>query len=136
MEVINATGRRKKAVARVYLSKGKGNVTINKKDYKVFFPTTVLQGKVQQAFEATETSKTYDVKVNVAGGGITGQAEAVRHAIARALVKIDEDNRAKLKIDSLLTRDPRMVERKKPGQPKARKKFQFSKRYYKLLFSI
>jgi len=128
MEVINATGRRKKAVARVYLSKGKGNVTINKKDYKIFFPTSILQGKVQQAFEATETSKTYDVKVNVAGGGITGQAEAVRHAIARALVKIDEDNRAKLKVDSLLTRDPRMVERKKPGQPKARKKFQFSKR--------
>lgn len=128
MEVVNATGRRKTAVARVYLSKGKGNVTINKKDYKVFFPTTVLQGKVQQAFEATDTAKTYDVKVNVAGGGITGQAEAVRHAIARALVKIDEDNRAKLKVDSLLTRDPRMVERKKPGQPKARKKFQFSKR--------
>ncbi len=128
MEVVNATGRRKKAVARVYLSKGKGNVTVNKKDYKVFFPTTVLQGKVQQAFEATETAKVYDAKVNVAGGGITGQAEAVRHAIARALVKIDEDNRAKLKVDSLLTRDPRMVERKKPGQPKARKKFQFSKR--------
>lgn len=128
MEVTNATGRRKKAVARVYLSKGKGNVIINKKDYTVFFPTTVLQGKVQQAFEATETAKQYDVKVNVAGGGITGQAEAVRHAIARALVKIDEDNRAKLKVESLLTRDPRMVERKKPGQPKARKKFQFSKR--------
>ncbi|MBL4667720.1 MAG: 30S ribosomal protein S9, partial [Flavobacteriales bacterium] len=93
MEVINALGRRKKAVARVYLSKGKGNVTINKKDYKEFFPTTVLQGKVQQAFEATDTAKTYDVKVNVAGGGITGQAEAIRHGIARALVKIDEENR-------------------------------------------
>ena len=128
MEVVNATGRRKTAVARVYLSEGKGNVTVNKKDYKVFFPTTVLQGKVQQAFEATNTTKTYDVKVNVAGGGVTGQAEAVRHAIARALVKIDEENRPKLKKDSLLTRDPRMVERKKPGRPKARKKFQFSKR--------
>ncbi len=128
MEVVNATGRRKTAVARVYLSKGKGNVTVNKKDYKVFFPTTVLQGKVQQAFEVTENAKTYDVKVNVTGGGITGQAEAVRHAIARALVKIDEENRAKLKVNGLLTRDPRMVERKKPGQPKARKKFQFSKR--------
>jgi len=128
MEVVNATGRRKTAVARVYLSEGKGNVTVNKKDYKVFFPTTVLQGKVQQAFEATTTLKTYDVKVNVAGGGVTGQAEAVRHAIARALVKIDEENRPKLKKDSLLTRDPRMVERKKPGRPKARKKFQFSKR--------
>ncbi len=128
MEVVNAIGRRKTAVARVYLSAGKGNVTVNKKDYKVFFPTTVLQGKVQQAFEATNTAKTYDVKVNVSGGGVTGQAEAVRHAIARALVKIDEENRPKLKKDSLLTRDPRMVERKKPGRPKARKKFQFSKR--------
>lgn len=128
MEIINATGRRKTAVARVYLSKGKGNVTVNKKDYKVFFPTTVLQGKVQQAFVLTQTKDTYDVKVNVFGGGITGQAEAVRHAIARALVKIDEANKPLLKVDSLLTRDPRMVERKKPGQPKARKKFQFSKR--------
>jgi len=128
MEVVNATGRRKTAVARVYLSKGKGNITVNKKDYKDFFPTTVLQGKVQQAFDATETSKQYDVKVNVDGGGITGQAEAVRHAIARALVKIDEENKPALKAEGLMTRDPRMVERKKPGQPKARKKFQFSKR--------
>lgn len=128
MEVTNATGRRKTAVARVYLSKGKGNVTVNKKDYKEFFPTTVLQGKILQAFELTDTVKQYDVKVNVDGGGITGQAEAVRHGIARALVKIDENNRALLKVDSLMTRDPRMVERKKPGQPGARKKFQFSKR--------
>ncbi|PIZ05386.1 MAG: 30S ribosomal protein S9, partial [Flavobacteriales bacterium CG_4_10_14_0_8_um_filter_32_5] len=110
MEVINATGRRKTAVARVYLTKGKGNVTVNKKDYKVFFPTTVLQGKIQQAFVATDTKDTFDVKVNVFGGGITGQAEAVRHAISRALVKSDETNRALLKVDSLLTRDPRMVE--------------------------
>ncbi|TXB64613.1 30S ribosomal protein S9 [Vicingus serpentipes] len=128
MEVTNATGRRKTAVARVYLSKGKGNITVNKKDYKVFFPTSILQGKVQQAFVATETKDTFDVKVNVYGGGINGQAEAVRHAIARALVKINEDNKALMKPESLLTRDPRMVERKKPGQPKARKKFQFSKR--------
>tara|TARA_R110001592_G_scaffold46637_7_gene148380 strand:+ start:247 stop:633 length:387 start_codon:yes stop_codon:yes gene_type:complete len=128
MEVTNATGRRKTAVARVYLSKGKGNITVNKKDYKVFFPTSILQGKVQQAFVATETKDTFDVKVNVYGGGINGQAEAVRHAIARALVKIDADNKALMKPESLLTRDPRMVERKKPGQPKARKKFQFSKR--------
>jgi small subunit ribosomal protein S9 len=128
MEVTNATGRRKKAVARVYLTEGKGEVTINKKDYKTFFPTSVLQGKVQQAFTATETLNNYDVKVNVAGGGITGQAEAVRHAIARALVKIDEENRVLLRPEKLLTRDPRMVERKKPGQPGARKKFQFSKR--------
>ena len=128
MEVTNATGRRKTAVARVYLSKGKGNITVNKKDYKVFFPTSILQGKVQQAFVATETKDTFNVKVNVYGGGINGQAEAVRHAIARALVKIDADNKALMKPESLLTRDPRMVERKKPGQPKARKKFQFSKR--------
>lgn len=128
MEVINATGRRKTAVARVYLSKGKGNIIVNKKDYKAFFPTTVLQGKVQQAFVATDLKDNYDVKVNVFGGGITGQAEAVRHAIARALVKVSEENRPLLKKESLLTRDPRMVERKKPGQPKARKQFQFSKR--------
>jgi len=128
MEVTNATGRRKTAVARVYLSKGKGNVTVNKKDYKEFFPTTVLQGKIVQAFELTDTVKQYDVKVNVDGGGITGQAEAIRHGIARALVKIDENNRALLRVDKLMTRDPRMVERKKPGQPGARKKFQFSKR--------
>ncbi len=128
MEVTNATGRRKTAVARVYLSKGKGNITVNKKDYKEFFPTSILQGKVQQAFVATETKDTFDVKVNVYGGGINGQAEAVRHAIARALVKINEENKSLLKPESLLTRDPRMVERKKAGQPKARKKFQFSKR--------
>ena len=123
-----ATGRRKTAVARVYLSKGKGNIIVNKKDYKEFFPTTVLQGKVQQAFVATDLKDNYDVKVNVFGGGITGQAEAVRHAIARALVKVSEENKPLLKKESLLTRDPRMVERKKPGQPKARKQFQFSKR--------
>ena len=128
MEVVSATGRRKTAVARVCLSKGSGNVTVNKRDYKEFFPTTVLQGKIQQAFEVTETAKQYDVKVNVDGGGITGQAEAVRHAIARALVKIDEENKPALKAQGLMTRDPRMVERKKSGQPKARKKFQFSKR--------
>ncbi len=128
MEVVNATGRRKTAVARVYLSKGKGNVTVNKKDFKEFFPTAILQGKVLQAFNATDTAKQFDVKINVDGGGITGQAEAVRHAIARALVKYDENNKPALKAQGLMTRDPRMVERKKSGQPKARKKFQFSKR--------
>ena len=128
MEVIHATGRRQPAVARVYLSKGKGNIIVNKKVYKEIFPTTVLQGKVQQAFVATDLKDNYDVKVNVFGGGITGQAEAVRHAIARALVKVSEENKPLLKKESLLTRDPRMVERKKPGQPKARKQFQFSKR--------
>lgn len=128
MEAVNATGRRKTAVARVYLSKGKGNITVNKKDFKEFFPTAVLQGKVQQALNVTESANSYDIKVNVYGGGITGQAEAVRHAISRALVKVNEENKPLLKAESLLTRDPRMVERKKPGQPKARKKFQFSKR--------
>ncbi|MCC7333102.1 MAG: 30S ribosomal protein S9 [Flavobacteriales bacterium] len=128
MELINATGRRKTAVARVYLSKGKGKITVNNKDYKVFFPTTVLQGKVQQAFVATSSVDTFDVKVNVYGGGITGQAEAVRHAISRALVKVDAENKPMLKASSLLTRNPKMVERKKPGRPKARKRFQFSKR--------
>lgn len=128
MELVNATGRRKTAVARVYLKKGKGKITVNKKDYTTFFPTSVLQGKVQQAFVATELVDNFDVQVNVYGGGITGQAEAIRHAISRALVKINADNKPLLKVTSLLTRDPRMVERKKPGQPKARKKFQFSKR--------
>lgn len=128
MDVVNTTGRRKTSVARIYLTKGKGKVTINKKDYTEYFPTTTLQYRIKQPFGLTNTIDSYDVKVNVFGGGITGQAEATRHAISRALVKIDEDNRALLKVDSLLTRDPRMVERKKPGQPKARKQFQFSKR--------
>lgn len=128
MEVINTLGRRKTSVARVYLKKGKGNMTINKRDYKEFFPIATLQAKVQQAFELTETSGKYDVNVIVNGGGINGQAEAVRLGISRALVKIDEEFKPLLKAKGLMTRDPRMVERKKPGQPKARKKFQFSKR--------
>lgn len=128
MEVINTLGRRKTAVARVYMTKGKGNVTVNKRDYKEFFPVAVLQAKIFQPFELTDTIDQYDVKVNVSGGGITGQVEAIRLGIARALVKIDEENKPLLKEEGLMTRDPRMVERKKPGQPKARKKFQFSKR--------
>ena len=128
MEVINTLGRRKTSVARVYLKKGKGNVTINKRDYKEFFPIATLQAKVQQPFELTETLGQYDVTVNVSGGGINGQAEAIRLGLSRALVKISEDFKPTLKADGLMTRDPRMVERKKPGQPKARKKFQFSKR--------
>ena len=128
MEIIHKIGRRKTSVARIYLSKGKDKVTVNGKDFKDYFPTTSLQYKIIQPFKLTDNLGKFDLSVNVYGGGITGQAEAVRHAIARALVKIDEDNRAKLKVDSLLTRDPRMVERKKPGQKKARKKFQFSKR--------
>ena len=128
MEVINTIGRRKSSIARIYLSEGKGNVTVNNRDYKQYFPTGVLQYKVNQPFQLTETEGQYDVKVNVKGGGVNGQVEAVRLAIARALVEIDAENKPKLKAESLMTRDPRMVERKKPGQPKARKKFQFSKR--------
>ena len=123
-----ATGRRKKSVARVYLSKGKGSYSINGKSLKEYFPTDILQYKVNQPFAITETSSSYDVKVNVYGGGINGQAESVRLAISRALCQIDEENRPALKKEGLLTRDPRMVERKKFGQKKARKKFQFSKR--------
>jgi small subunit ribosomal protein S9 len=128
MEVINTLGRRKTSVARVYLSKGKGNVIVNNRDYKEFFPVAVLQSKIVQPFTLTDTVDKYDVKVNVAGGGINGQVEAIRLGISRALVKLDEENKPLLKEEGLMTRDPRMVERKKPGQPKARKKFQFSKR--------
>ncbi|MFT5777154.1 MAG: small subunit ribosomal protein S9 [Crocinitomicaceae bacterium] len=128
MEVINTLGRRKTAVARVYMTKGKGGVTVNKRDYKEFFPVAVLQSKIVQPFELTDTVGQYDIKVNVAGGGVNGQVEAIRLGISRALVKVSEENKPLLKEQGLMTRDPRMVERKKPGQPKARKKFQFSKR--------
>jgi small subunit ribosomal protein S9 len=128
MEVINTLGRRKTAVARVYMTPGKGNVTVNKKDYKEFFPVAVLQSKIEQPFQLTDTMGQFDIKVNVAGGGINGQAEAVRLGISRALVEVNAENKPLLKEEGLMTRDPRMVERKKPGQPKARKKFQFSKR--------
>ena len=128
MEVIHKIGRRKKSVARVYLSKGKGTYSINGKSLKEYFPTDILQYKVNQPFAITETSSSYDVKVNVYGGGINGQAESVRLAISRALCQIDEENRPALKKEGLLTRDPRMVERQKFVQKKARKKFQFSKR--------
>ena len=128
MEIINTLGRRKTSVARVYLSKGSGKVIVNSKDYKEAFPVAVLQSKIQQPFEITNTVGQYDVKVNVIGGGINGQAEAIRLGISRALVEVSEENKPLLKAEGLMTRDPRMVERKKPGQPKARKKFQFSKR--------
>lgn len=128
MDTLHKIGRRKTAVARVYLTEGKGNVTVNKKDLKEYFTTGVLQYKVTQPFQLTETMGNYDVSINVNGGGITGQAEAVRLAISRALVELDEENRKVLKPEGLMTRDPRMVERKKFGQKKARKKFQFSKR--------
>ncbi|MGB5668466.1 MAG: 30S ribosomal protein S9 [Maribacter sp.] len=128
MEVIHKIGRRKTAVARVYLSEGKGKITVNERDIKDYFPTATLQYKVKQAFALTNTEDNYDVKVNVYGGGITGQAEAIRLALSRAMCEIDAENRTTLKPEGLLTRDPRMVERKKFGQKKARKKFQFSKR--------
>ena len=128
MDIIHKIGRRKTAVARIYLSEGKGEVTVNKRPLEEYFTTGTLQYKVNQPFELTETAGKYNVNVNVHGGGITGQAEAIRLAISRALCAIDEENRSALKPEGLLTRDPRMVERKKPGQPKARKKFQFSKR--------
>ena len=110
------------------MKKGKGNVTVNKKDYKEMFPVSVLQSKIVQPFALTDTEGQYDVTVNVTGGGINGQVEAIRLGISRALVEVNEENKPLLKAKGLMTRDPRMVERKKPGQPKARKKFQFSKR--------
>lgn len=128
MEIINTLGRRKTSVARVYMKQGKGKITVNKRDYTEFFPIATLQAKVQQAFNLTETSGKYDVTVNVKGGGINGQAEAIRLGISRALVKVDAEYKPLLKAKGLMTRDPRMVERKKPGQPGARRKFQFSKR--------
>ena len=128
MDITNALGRRKTAVARVYLSKGKGEVTINNRPVSDFFPTNVLLNKINQPFQLTDTVGQYNVKATVNGGGINGQAEAVRLGISRALVEISEDYKVALRAEGLMTRDPRMVERKKPGQPKARKKFQFSKR--------
>ena len=128
MDVINTSGRRKNAVARLYMSEGKGEFTINNRDYKDYFPTGTLQYKINQPFNLTETAGKFDIKVNVSGGGITGQAEAVRLAISKALVELDAENKPTLKAEGLTTRDPRMVERKKFGQRKARKKVQFSKR--------
>ena len=128
MEVVHTIGRRKKAVARVYLSDGKGAITVNGRDVKDYFSTATLQYKLEQAQALAGVEGQYDIKVNVEGGGITGQAEAVPLAIARALVKENEEVKPALKKFGLMTRDPRMVERKKFGQKKARKKFQFSKR--------
>lgn len=128
MEVVNTLGRRKSAVARIYISEGKGNVTINKRDLKEYFPNGTLQYIVLQPLNLIGVADQYDVKVNLDGGGIKGQAEALRLAISRALIEIDPEARPALKQAGFLTRDPREVERKKPGQPKARKRFQFSKR--------
>ena len=128
MEIINGLGRRKAAVARVYLRQGTGNVLINNKDYKDYFPVEHIQGKVLEPLTTVDVLSIYDIKVNVKGGGVKGQAEAVRLGIARALCKINEEFREPLKAAKLLSRDSRVVERKKYGQPKARKSFQFSKR--------
>ncbi len=128
MEVINTIGRRKEAVARIYLKDGKGQITINKRDIKEYFPAATLQYVVKQPLITLGVADNYDIKVNLNGGGFKGQAEALRLAIARAMVIIDEENKPALKAEGFMTRDSRVVERKKPGQPKARKKFQFSKR--------
>jgi small subunit ribosomal protein S9 len=128
MESINAIGRRKAAVARVYLSDGKGQITVNGRDYKEYFGAETLQYVVTQPLHLLNSADKYDIKVNLDGGGVRGQAEALRLGITRALVIIDAENKPKLKASGFLTRDPREVERKKPGQPKARKRFQFSKR--------
>jgi len=128
MGVIHKIGRRKTAVARVYVTEGTGVIVVNKKPFATYFPTATLQYKVNQPLALTNNEDNFDVKVNVFGGGATGQAEAVRLALSRAMCELSEDNRGILKPEGLLTRDPRMVERKKFGQKKARKKFQFSKR--------
>ena len=128
MEVINALGRRKAAVARVFVSEGSGKITINKRDIDVYFPSPLLQYVVKQPLNKLGVAEKYDIKVNLDGGGFKGQSEALRLAIARALVKINAEDKPALKSDGFMTRDPREVERKKPGQPKARKRFQFSKR--------
>jgi len=128
MDVINTTGRRKAAIARVYLADGKGEITVNDKPMDVYFPSKVLQYIVKQPLLLTSNKSKYDIKVNLVGGGVKGQAEALRLGISRALVEINAEFRPVLKQHGLMTRDPREVERKKPGQPKARKRFQFSKR--------
>lgn len=128
MEVVNALGRRKAAVARVFVTEGNGTITINKRDIAVYFPSSILQFIVKQPLNKLGVAEKYDIKVNLVGGGFKGQAEALRLAIARALVKINPEDKSVLKAEGFMTRDAREVERKKPGQPKARKHFQFSKR--------
>ena len=128
MDTIHTIGRRKSAVARIYMSKGKGNITVNNRESDKYFTTATLLYKLNQPFSLVKMEGKFDVKVNVNGGGTTGQVEAIRLAISRALCQHDPENRSALKVEGLMSRDPRMVERKKPGQKKARKKFQFSKR--------
>ncbi len=128
MEIINTIGRRKTSIARVYVKPGKGQIVINERELKEYFLSEILQTTVKQALEISKSEGNYDVTVNVEGGGFKGQAEAIRLGIARALVNINTENRPALKKEGLLTRDSRMVERKKPGRRKARRRFQFSKR--------
>ncbi len=128
MEVINAIGRRKSAVARVYLTEGTGKITINKRELADYFPSELVQFVVKQPLNLLDAAEKYDIKVRLTGGGFTGQSQALRLAIARALVKVNADDKKALRAEGFMTRDPRAVERKKPGQPKARRKFQFSKR--------
>jgi len=128
MDITSTIGRRKTSVARIYMQPGKGEIVVNKRELSNYFPSEILQTIVKQPFAKIEQEGNFDVKVNVVGGGLTGQAEAVRLAISRALVEIDPENKPALRSEGFMTRDPRMVERKKPGRRKARKKFQFSKR--------
>jgi small subunit ribosomal protein S9 len=128
MEMINAIGRRKAAIARVFVTSGKGEITINKRELGVYFPSSILQYIVKQPLNKLGVAEEYNIKVSLSGGGFKGQAEALRLAIARALVKINAEDKPALKAEGFMTRDPREVERKKPGRPKARKRFQFSKR--------
>ena len=128
MEVVNATGRRKSSVARVYVKEGTGKIVINKKDSTEYFPSSILQYVVKQPLSTLDAVEKYDIKANLVGGGFTGQSQALRLAIARALVKINPEDKSALRKEGFMTRDPRVVERKKPGRPKARKRFQFSKR--------
>ncbi|MDD2476460.1 MAG: 30S ribosomal protein S9 [Dysgonamonadaceae bacterium] len=128
MEVINALGRRKAAVARVFVSEGSGKIVINKREFENYFPSSILQFVVKQPLTKLDAVEKYDIKINLKGGGYKGQSEAARLAIARALVKINPEDKSALRAEGFMTRDPRVVERKKPGQPGARKKFQFSKR--------
>ncbi len=128
MEMVNALGRRKSAVARIFVTEGTGKITINNKDLQVYFPSSILQYVVKQPLMTIDAVEKYDIKVNLDGGGYTGQSQALRLAIARALVKINADDKKALRSEGFLTRDAREVERKKPGQPKARRRFQFSKR--------
>jgi small subunit ribosomal protein S9 len=128
MEVINTIGRRKAAIARVYMSEGKGQIIVNNRDFKDYFPDKLLHYIVEQPLNLLDLRDNYDIKVNLDGGGMSGQAEALRLGISRALIKINPDYKPALRAEGFVTRDPRVVERKKPGQPKARKRFQFSKR--------